>query len=233
MDQPANPEARNPSLNYQTGCLIVVDTFRALPTATTQGREALDHAVTVLAAVIWNIHLKRVLHAIDPAPRLNFWRLTYGNVLDMAVIEWCKLFGSDNREHQPVHWKNTIPKEEHDAFREGLLARLNVTSDDWRKYRGEVKGYRDNYVAHLSGPSPCLEHKVPGARSTSHYPKLGMALEASNYYYDELLSRLTSTGFPHHYPLDMREYCKRFEAQARKAAIKAIAATADMVEGVL
>jgi hypothetical protein len=29
MDQPANPEARNPSLSYQTGCLIVVDTFRA------------------------------------------------------------------------------------------------------------------------------------------------------------------------------------------------------------
>ena len=28
MDQPADPEARNPSLNYQTGCLIVVDTFR-------------------------------------------------------------------------------------------------------------------------------------------------------------------------------------------------------------
>jgi hypothetical protein len=28
MDQPAAPEARNSSLNYQTGCLIVVDTFR-------------------------------------------------------------------------------------------------------------------------------------------------------------------------------------------------------------
>jgi len=28
LDQPANPKGRHPSLNYQTGCLIVVDTFR-------------------------------------------------------------------------------------------------------------------------------------------------------------------------------------------------------------
>src|SRR5271165_6669502 len=28
MVQPADPETRNPSLNYLTGCLIVVDTFR-------------------------------------------------------------------------------------------------------------------------------------------------------------------------------------------------------------
>lgn len=212
---------------------MINENIEALRTARTQGREALDHAVMVLAAVIRNIHLKRVLHAIDPAPRLNFWRLTYGNLLDMAVIEWCKLFGSDHKEHQPVHWKNTIPKEEHDAFRRGLLIHLGVTLDDWRKYRGEVKDYRDNYAAHLSGPSLCPENKAPGARSNGHYPKLGMALEASNYYYDQLLARLAAAGFQHHYPLDMREYCERFEAQARKAAIKAIAATADMVEEVL
>jgi len=29
LDQPANPKACYPSLKYQTGCLIVVDTFRA------------------------------------------------------------------------------------------------------------------------------------------------------------------------------------------------------------
>jgi hypothetical protein len=44
---------------------------------------------------------------------LNFWRLIYGNLMDMAVIEWCKLFGSDSEEHQPAHWKNIIPEAEH------------------------------------------------------------------------------------------------------------------------
>jgi hypothetical protein len=28
-------------------------------------------------------------------PSLNFWRLIYGNLLDVAVLEWCKVFGSD------------------------------------------------------------------------------------------------------------------------------------------
>ena len=31
-----------------------------------------------------------------PEPRLNFWRVTYGNFTDMAVIDWCKPFGSDS-----------------------------------------------------------------------------------------------------------------------------------------
>jgi hypothetical protein len=34
LDQSANPKVGYPSLNYQTGCLIVVDTFRARQTET-------------------------------------------------------------------------------------------------------------------------------------------------------------------------------------------------------
>jgi RNA-directed DNA polymerase len=33
MDQSANTKARNPSLNYRTGCLTIVDTFRRLSLA--------------------------------------------------------------------------------------------------------------------------------------------------------------------------------------------------------
>jgi hypothetical protein len=192
--------------------------------ASVPGPKMIDQAVEVLAAVIWNIHLKRVLNVADPTPRLNFWRVIHGNQMDMAVIEWCKLFGSDHKEHQPVHWKNTIPEEEHDSFRQGLLRHLGITRDDWTKYRAEVKHYRDNHAAHLS-----VWRFREG--TDDRFPKLEIALEASYYYYEVLLSRIPTSE--HHYPLDIRDYSMRFVEQASKAAIKAADATADMAEQVL
>ena len=146
--------------------------------------------------------------------------------MDMAVIEWCKLFGSDHKEHQPVHWKNTISEEDHDSFRKGLLRHLNVGRDDWMNYRDEVKHYRDSHAAHLS-----VWRFRKG--TDDRFPKLEIALEASYYYYDTLLARLAAVGFQHHYPLNIREYCARYVAQATEVATKAIAATTDMVEKVL
>ncbi|MFZ3325746.1 MAG: hypothetical protein WA231_07550 [Methylocella sp.] len=50
--------------------------------AMVQDPKLIDRAIEVLAAVIWNIHIKRILYAVDPAPRLNFWRVMYGNQMD-------------------------------------------------------------------------------------------------------------------------------------------------------
>ena len=65
---------------------------------------------------------KRVLSALDPDPPLNFWRILHGNLLDTAVLDWCKLFGSDDEEHQKTHWKNVVA--DRDAFRAELLGTL-------------------------------------------------------------------------------------------------------------
>lgn len=204
----------------------------ALVKARAQGREALARAVSVLSAVIWNIHLKRVLTTVDPSPRLNFWRLIYGDLLDMAVIEWCKLFGSDHEEYQPVHWKNIVPKDGHDEFRRGLLAHLKVPMEEWVKYREGVKHYRNNHAAHMSVPwlRPEPKGKAP---PEDRYPDLRMALEAAYFYYGALLARFADAGFEHRYPSDIREYSERYVAQATEAAQKATAATADMTERVL
>jgi len=43
------------------------------------------------------IALKRALAAADPDPALNFWRVFTAIMLDMAVLEWCKLFGPTMR----------------------------------------------------------------------------------------------------------------------------------------
>ncbi len=189
-------------------------------------RKTMNHAILVLAAVIRNIHLKRVLHEVDSQPRLNFWCLIYGNLLDMAVIEWCKLFGSDHEEHQPVHWKNIFPEAEHNTFRQGLLHDLKITHEEWLSYWEEVKGYRDNHAAHFN--VDWLRHE-----NERRYPRLELALQAAYYYYGKLISKLEANDAQHRYPKDIKEYSDRFVTQARKAARKAIAATADMVERVL
>ncbi|MEO8441757.1 MAG: hypothetical protein ABI547_04675, partial [Betaproteobacteria bacterium] len=70
--------------------------------------DPLVEVVNIIGSLIRSVHLKRALSRIDPNPDLNFWRVIHGNFLDIAVIEWCKLFGSDDKEHQKAHWKNLV-----------------------------------------------------------------------------------------------------------------------------
>ena len=143
-------------------------------------RNSIDHAVRVLAGVIRSIHLKRVLHKVDAKPRLNFWCIIYGNLLDAAVLDWCMLFGSHNQKHQPLHWKNVVPQLEHNTFRDGLLCHLNVDCDHWHYYREQVKGYRDNHAAHFG-----MDWNRP--ENNPLYPDLELALQAAYYYYEKLI----------------------------------------------
>ena len=197
----------------------------ALAKTQAEVRRSLGHVISVLASFIWDIHLKRALHAADGQPRLNFWRVIYGNLMDMAAIEWCKLFGSDHEQHQPAHWKNVIPEGDHDAFRKRLLAALKISPDDWLAYRDKIKDYRDNQAAHFR--AAWLE-----SPNGQQYPELEIGLKAVYFYYGEIVARLNANGVTNHYPDDIEDYCRRFLAQATDAADKAIAATADMVEKV-
>jgi hypothetical protein len=69
-------------------------------------RQQLLSVVEILASLVRTVQLRRSFHAVSPAPTLVMWRIIYGNLTDMAVLEWCKLFGSDDEHNQPVHWKN-------------------------------------------------------------------------------------------------------------------------------
>src|SRR5258708_38966725 len=108
-------------------------------------QEQLIAVINTVGNLIRGIHLKRALSAINPDPPLNFWRLIHGNLLDFAVLEWCKLFGSDDKDHQPTHWKNVATDQ--DAFRSGLLEHLNIDKKTWEAYWTELKSYRDTRVA--------------------------------------------------------------------------------------
>ena len=185
----------------------------------------MEHRIGIIVAFVRNVHLKRVMHDVDPEPHLNFWRMIHGNLLDVAVMEWCKLFGSDHEEHQPMHWKNVVPREEHEGFRAGLLNALGVPQKTWEAYWQQMKEYRDNHAAHFNA-----EFLRP--ENDPHYPEFDLALEAAYFYYDWILKDMRNPGVQLRYPEDIRDYCRRFSEQASEVATKAISSTADLEETV-
>ena len=172
----------------------------------------LINVVEILEALIRNIALKQALHRVDNDPHLNFWRLIYGNQMDVPVLEWCKLFGSDDAERQPVHWKNVATDQE--DFRAGLFAALGIDAKGWSAYWLAMKKYRDLQVAHHD----------PRRRNISHYPAFDHALNSAFYYYDYVRSELRKFGVDQQ-PADIREYARKFEEKCFEAATAAMRAT--------
>lgn len=164
-----------------------------------------------------SVGMKRALTEAAPEPHLNFWRLILGNQLDIAVLEWCKVFGSDG---EATHWKKIVPPANHDQFRNRLLVSISVTADEWLAYWNEMKAYRDNLLAHH------IE-----MNKVANYPVLDLACESSFFYYSYLITRLRALGETR-YPDDLKIYCNAFERQAREIAAAAVASTAAINERV-
>lgn len=181
-------------------------------------RDRLIEQVERLTHLARTIMMKRMLTDVEPNPHLNFWRLIYGNQLDIAVIEWCKLFGSDS---EATHWKKIVPKTDHLRYRAGLLASIGATETTWATYWKEMKKYRDNMAAHQNSLA-----RVP------RFPKLDMALKSSYYHYRYVIGRLRGLGV-RRFPDDLDVYCAEFASLAKEIATKAIAATSTVKERVL
>ena len=177
-------------------------------------QELVSHIMR-LGIVVRSAHLKRVLTAIEPQPSLNFWCLIYGNLLDVAVLEWCKVFGSDA---EPTHWKRVV--SDHVAFRRDLLTELAMDEQAWEEYWQEMKTYRDSLVAHHVDPN-----------SLTRWPHLDAALRSCYFYYSYLIRELRNLG-DNQYPDNLEEYCERFAAQAKEIAQAALASTARFKERV-
>jgi hypothetical protein len=176
--------------------------------------ELINHAMR-LANVVRSAQLKRALTLVKPNPRLNFWLIIYGNLLDVAVLEWCKLFGADS---EPTHWKRVVA--DHDAFRRDLLKSMGINEGTWAAYWNEMKAYRDAQVAH--------DFVDP---DVTRYPSLDLALKSSYFYYIHVISELRKLG-EKRFPNDLEEYGARFTAQAREIAVMAIASTTAIEEKV-
>ena len=92
----------------------------------------------ILEHILYNIAVYRTLSSLNPVNdtpiiiedpyRRDFWINTSNNAIQMAIIDWCKVFGSekDNPYHTRKH--------------------LNITVDD--QIRRPMIRFRNKYIAH-------------------------------------------------------------------------------------
>jgi hypothetical protein len=78
-----------------------------------------------------------------PHENRNFWVNANGNFVEIALLEWCKVFGEWNGAY---HFRKVVGDP--DAVRVALLAAVGKTQQEWEDYIAAMKKYRDKFVAH-------------------------------------------------------------------------------------
>jgi hypothetical protein len=106
----------------------------------------------------------------------EFWATVQGNFIDISVLEWLKLFGNHDDEH---HWKKV--SKDPVSFKDGILKDCAIAEDDFVNCRQTFKTYRDKFVAHLD------------SEEMMQIPELQLALKLVMYYYDYVVSELSSS----------------------------------------
>ena len=137
----------------------------------------------------------------------QFGATVNGNMLDIAVLEWCKLFADRNARH---HWRRFVRAEaEQNNFIARLLQAANIKSNDWKRYLDEMRVYRDKFVAHLDD------------QNVMRIPSLDIALECVFFLYEHVLAHAPAGTFvtPHcaNLPHDLRDYYAGCQMEAQIA----------------
>jgi len=112
-------------------------------------------------------------------PDTSFWRQVNANFLDMAVLDWCKLFG-DQKETPRArvgkhHWRRVVIDPV--GFELALLGRLRMEGYEFASLIRKMRAYRDEFVAHLD------DGRV------MHIPELDAASAAVDHYYCHMVER--------------------------------------------
>jgi len=74
----------------------------------------------------------------------QFWIGANGAFLDVAVLEWCKVFGEWGGKH---HWHRVIL--DRGGFESELFQDLRMSKGQFEDYVKSIRTYRDKFVAHL------------------------------------------------------------------------------------
>ena len=99
----------------------------------------------------------------------DFWITMEGNCLDIAVLEWCKLFGEKTGEHS---WHKMA--RDRDSFRASLLSDLSIKQSEWDAAWSKIREYRNKFVAHLDS-----EHMM-------HPPDMKLAQGMVKFYFEQM-----------------------------------------------
>lgn len=85
-----------------------------------------------------------------------FWSQTTDSHLEVAILMWCKVFGSTGPNR--THWQRIAIKDAEVAnnkFRKKLYQATGMTHAEWKRYHKQMCDFRDKYVAHFDiGDTP-------------------------------------------------------------------------------
>ncbi|WP_321907829.1 hypothetical protein [Burkholderia cepacia] len=137
----------------------------------------------------------------------QFGATVNSNMLDIAVLEWCKLFADRNAVH---HWKRVIRDDtERHRFLGDMLQDAATSLNDWKRYLDTVRVYRDKFVAHLDDLDEMLT------------PSLGVALNCVLFLYAHIRANYPASALamPRRLPLpeDLSAYYEDCRDEARQA----------------
>jgi hypothetical protein len=102
-----------------------------------------------------------------------FWVSANGSCLDVAIMEWCKLFTErPTTRSGRHHWRTVVTKQS--EFMTGLCVRLGVSEAGFEQYAKTVVRYRNKFVAHLDN------------ERTAYIPFMWVARSSAAFLYDHL-----------------------------------------------
>ncbi len=164
-------------------------------------QQEIEKQLDRLVEVIRNAAAFRSLWKQKGALEQNYWKLVLSNFFDMAILNWCKVFGADGEE---THWKKIV--HDHTSFRTALQQRAGISKSKWETYWKEMTEFRSTQISHCKQPP-----------NLTNYPVLDIAIETSCYYYEWLVRELKSLGYAD-YDNNLQDYYSRFLGQTTKVA---------------
>jgi hypothetical protein len=123
-----------------------------------------------LMAFSQSIHVYHMVRKMTITPKQTFWIMTTNLLLDAAIVEWSKVFGSWEED---THWVKVIPIEMHTKMRNELYKVTGVTEEEWGIYRNTIVDYRNQTISHHD-LNPTVEKT----------PKFEIGIVAANYMFD-------------------------------------------------
>lgn len=107
------------------------------------------------------------LGSFDPSNQ--FAVTARNNFLEMAFLDWCKLFSEKRGKH---HWSKILPDEP--SFMSALLSDLAITEAQFKDFTQSVAHYRDKVIAHAD------------IYDVIDIPKLDTIISSTIYLYEKL-----------------------------------------------
>lgn len=129
----------------------------------------------------------------------QFWVRINGNCLDIAVLEWCKLFAETKGKHC---WRNIV--SDPSSFSSQLFA-IFGGEQTYDFYCEKLKTYRDKFVAHLD------------SELTAHIPVMDEAWTTARIYYNHIVANEISPSVIPDAPCDLQKFYDERHQEAESA----------------